>query len=374
MVEKRKRKALFSFFITAVMVTVSFVSIISLNSSSLNSQTPITTSHSANVLGNQASQRVLSNFVSVGYNTDLKLGVTLDKDMLLNSLESQSKVLRGYMLKNGLDGTRYSLGATINYTTDNITLYLTKDKLSGNNIQQSEIHVSETGGAQKVEHSSISVPNVIHGKSGNWDGYGFQYKNFWQQLQEINWVSEGVTMPTDQSPPNPVSGVPSDLSSWDGLMGDSKGSTMVQAGWDENYPTSTQNGGPYIWYQVLSNGNAQPQVILPGQSQNPIHHGDYMYIAVEEKSTSTYYVVITDTANGINYESNVFSVPSAFHPYYAASVTETPQFGSNWNYYVAQSPKFGNFQVNSINFYSDGNTYTGSYSWDRNWYSYSYLQ
>ncbi len=161
------------------------------------------------------------------------------------------------------------------------------------------------------------------------------------------------------------------MSGWDALMKDSHGCTMVQAGWDANYGSSS---GPFVWYEVLCGGYALPMCTLSGQGQYPISPGNNLLIFINENNPKSYTVDIFDQSTSQSYCTNVNTGNDPFTPYYFGSIAETPQFTTMTYSDIAQSPKFSNFQVNNLCFRSDGKFLTGGSAWSSSHYHYSYLQ
>lgn len=186
-------------------------------------------------------------------------------------------------------------------------------------------------------------------------------------------MSEGITVPSMENPPASQivgGGVPIAMVGWDSLSANWQGNTMVQAGW--YWESGLSN--PLVWWEFVYPGqSSSTNHIMPisGQTSHPVHFGDYMYVYINENSTSQYYVLISDITNGIDYSAQVTTSAYTFTPYYFGSIIEAPEYGSTY----AQIPEFSNFQVNSLSFYSNGNTLLyGSTEYSASNYYYFYLQ
>ncbi len=295
---------------------------------------------------------------------------------LLKSAKSQLVLIDNYAHRHNLNLKDFTVGTLINTTSNTIKVYLTGTNNSNGISYKREISVNGTVSPQTVNSKLSKLQNMKFSSSsqtGNWDGYVFNNPHPWYYFggsYPINWVSEGITATSVQNPPSSQvagNGVQISLSGWDSLASGPSGSTMVQSGW-VGQPGYSH---PQLWYEFLYPSATQGSVTFPGQTNHPVNFGDYMYIYINENSTSQYYVLISDITNGIDYGITVSTSADAFTPYYFGSIIEAPDYAGT----IAQIPEFSNFQVNALSFYSNGNTLLyGSTEYSAGNYAYSYLQ
>ncbi len=343
----------------------------SISSDAVSSNTP----GSAFALPTQLSNVNYIINMSIAQHENFAKG-SFDRASLMKSARSQLVLIDNYALEHNLSLKDFAVGTIMNTTSNTIKVYLTGTYNSNGNSYKREISVNGAVSSQTVNFKLSKLQNMKFSSScqtGNWDGYVFNNPHPWYYFggsYPINWISEGITAASVQSPPSSQvagNGVKISLSGWDSLASDSSGCTMVQSGWVSQPGYSH----PQLWYEFLYPSATQGAIPFPGQANHPINFGDYMYIYINENSTSQYYVLISDITNGIDYGITVSTSADAFTPYYFGSIIEAPDCSGT----IAQIPEFSSFQVNVLSFYSNGNTLLyGSTEYSAGNYAYFYLQ
>ena len=342
------------------------------------------------IYGHRASPNVLGNTVALSAQlNNVKSIINMENtphvhhpnsgfntSSLLKSARLQLVLIDNYAREHNLNVKDFTVATLMNTTSNTIKVYLIDTYNSNGNTYKREISVNGTVSSQSVSFKLSKLQNMKFSsstQSGNWDGYVFNNPHPWYYFggsYPINWVSEGITATSVQSPPSAQvvgNGVQISLSGWDSLASDTSGSIMVQSGWVSQPGYSH----PQLWYEFLYPSATQGAITFPGQTSHSVNFGDFMYIYINENSTSQYYVLISDITNGIDYGITVSTSADAFTPYYFGSIIEAPDYGGT----IAQIPEFSSFQVNALCFYSNGNTLLyGSTEYTAGNYAYSYLQ
>ncbi|MHB8560510.1 MAG: G1 family glutamic endopeptidase [Thermoplasmataceae archaeon] len=374
----KKRAVLLATFILAAGLALTAVS----GSVVANTATNTTYVHSDVTALSQLNMPTYSNQLNVVKNF-IKIEMTqnhehftasISQAKVLNSAGQQLAALDSYVSNHGLNVEDFSVSTVQNVTSGAIHVYLTHSYTSGKYSYEQTISLKNPAVLSTVSYQLSKTTNVklsSSSQSGNWDGYSFYNPHPWYYFggnYAINWVSEGITVPSVQTPPSSQinSEVPMALAGWDSLSSNSEGSTMVQAGWY----WSSGSTNPQLVYENLYSSATIGMQYFKGQSSHPIHFGDYMYIYIQENSTAQYYIVITDITNDHTYSTQVSTANDPFTPYYFGSVIEAPDIGGT----IAQIPEFSSFQVNSLAFESNGNTMYGGNQWSSGDYAYYYLQ
>ncbi len=227
---------------------------------------------------------------------------------------------------------------------DSVTLHIKNNKVRSFELASSEF--------------SRDLSFVNNCKDNNWAGYGF-FNMPWDTFghpEEINWVSECVHVPNCVKPaPSSETSVRSCISGWDALSSNNQGDNMWQSGFIVNPYSDQVKLFSEHFYCAASYGACFYN--YTNNDKKPVTPGSNLYIYLTFNGNK-FCSVITDETNGESYHMSRNFINQPLSPKFFLSVIETPlHYGQ-----LTSVPTFSQFEVNTLCYYSGGESISGSNS------------